>query len=95
MATVRLVLTIEVPEGVSVSVEPEAAGAGTARRKIRRRETWAGVNALAEELGVNPGTVSRVLTGQKRSLRIEAAALARGWRPGRQAAKARVVEATR
>lgn len=59
------------------------------KSRLRRRETWAGVNALAEELGVNPGTVSRVLTGQKRSLRIEAAALARGWRPGRQAAKAR------
>lgn len=65
------------------------------KSRLRRRETWAGVNALAEELGVNPGTVSRVLTGQKRSLRIEAAALARGWRPGRQPAKPRAAEATR
>lgn len=65
------------------------------KSRLRRRETWAGVNALAEELGVNPGTVSRVLTGQKRSLRIEAAALARGWRPGRQPAKPRAAEAAR
>lgn len=49
-------------------------------KRVRRRQTWAGVNALATELGLDKGFVSKVLNGRRRSARVEAAARARGWR---------------
>lgn len=49
-------------------------------KRLRRRETWAGVNALAAELGLDKGFVSKVLNGRRRSARVEAAARAKGWK---------------
>lgn len=58
------------------------------KSRLRRRETWAGVNALAKELGLDKGFVSKVLNGRRRSARVEAAARAKGWK-GAGAAGAR------
>ncbi|MGN0855914.1 MAG: hypothetical protein ACI4YA_00270 [Candidatus Spyradenecus sp.] len=51
--------------------------------KIEKRKslTFAGVTVLAARLGVTKSHVSRVLHGERRSTRVEAAARKMGWRP--------------
>ena len=59
-------------------IMPNTEAKGKTKRKSFLPKTWGVFSRVAEELGINPATVSRVANGEKKSARVAEALKARG-----------------